>query len=93
MNPLSELLAGRDRWDGAACTGLWRIFDPGDEKEPDDVHAARVRAAQAICAICPIAAACHATAQNMPAKARSGVWAGIAYDIQGRPIRTNKEIE
>lgn len=91
MTPLTELLAGRDCWDGAACHGLWRFFDPRDEREPDDVHAARVKAAQAICATCPLKAACHEYASNARPKDRAGVWAGVSYDIKGRPVRMTQE--
>lgn len=87
MNPLTDLLAGRDRWTGAACVGEWELFDPRGEHEPAELHALRIEYARAICGVCPVLTECHATAQNMRPADRSGVWAGIAYDIKGRPVR------
>lgn len=88
MNPLSELLHGHDRWDGAACLGHWDLFDPRAEGESEHQFFDRVSIAQAICNRCPLLESCHATAHRMPATHRSGTWAGIPYDSNGRPRRT-----
>ena len=86
MNPLTELLAGRDCWTGAACIGLWHEFDPRGDHEGDDEYTARVYRAQTICGTCPILTDCREYAQNARPKDRAGVWAGVSYDIKGRPV-------
>ncbi|MFL0579202.1 WhiB family transcriptional regulator [Dietzia sp. 179-F 9C3 NHS] len=87
MNPLTELLAGRDRWSGAACAGLWDVFDPRRDDETADDYEARVYRAQTVCGTCPILADCRDFAGNARPRDRTGVWAGIAYDHRGRPVR------
>ncbi|HIW69674.1 MAG TPA: WhiB family transcriptional regulator [Candidatus Dietzia merdigallinarum] len=91
MNPLTELLAGRDCWTGAACIGLWHEFDPRGDHEGDDEYTARVYRAQTICGTCPILTDCRGYASNARPRDRAGVWAGVAYDSNGRPARTPKE--
>ena len=39
----------------------------------------------------PVLERCHETAMNLRATHRIGVWAGVAYDTNGRPVRTPKE--
>lgn len=87
MNPLTELLAGLGTWEGAACVGWWSLFDPRGDDEPADEHALRIQYARAVCTSCPILERCHETAQNARPRDRSGVWAGVAYDAKGRPVR------
>lgn len=91
MNPLSELLAGRDRWTGAACHGMWATFDPRHDDEHQDDYTARVHRAQTICRTCPILDDCRDFAGNARPRDRTGTWAGIPYDSNGRPARTPKE--
>lgn len=90
MNSLTDLLADRDRWTGAACVGRWHLFDPPGDREADEAFTARVYRAQTICASCPILARCRDVAGNARPRDRSGVWAGTAYDTKGRPVRTTK---
>lgn len=92
MNPLAELLAGHDRWDGAACLGQWALFDPKGDREGDDEFHARVQRAQAVCSRCPILERCRDFAANARPKERAGIWAGVAYDTNGRPRRAPKEM-
>lgn len=87
MNPLTELLAGRDRWDGAACVNRWQLFDPRRDDEPADDYEARVHHAQTICGTCPILTRCRGYASNARPRDRAGTWAGIPYDSSGRPVR------
>lgn len=87
MNPLSELLAGRDRWTGAACLGEWDLFDPRHEGESVDDYSDRVTLAQAVCGTCPILTRCRDFAGNARPRERAGTWAGIPYDTNGRPVR------
>lgn len=87
MNPLSNLLAGHDRWTGAACHGQWDTFDPRWDDEGQEHYTARIYRAQTICTTCPILTACRDFAGNARPRDRVGTWAGIAYDGQGRPIR------
>ena len=91
MTPLTELLAGRDCWDGAACIDQWDTFDPRGDHEGDDEYTARVYRAQAICATCPLKAACHEYASNARPRDRAGIWAGVPYDVKGRPVRITQE--
>ena len=85
MNPLSELLAGRDRWTGAACIGEWELFDPRGDDEPAELFSTRLEYARAYCRACPVLEKCHETAQAMPATHRAGIWAGTVFDSNGRP--------
>lgn len=85
MTPLTELLAGRDCWDGAACIDQWDTFDPRGDHEGDDEYTARVYRAQTICGTCPILTDCRRYASNARPRDRAGVWAGTAYDASGRP--------
>lgn len=87
MNPLSELLAGRDRWTGAACLGEWDLFDPRRDDEHQDDYEARVHRAQTICGTCSILTDCRDYAGNARPRDRVGVWAGQQYDSNGRPVR------
>ena len=91
MNPLTELLAGRDRWTGAACLGEWATFDPRGDDEPADDYEARVYRAQTICGTCPILTECRDYAGNARPRERAGTWAGKPFDANGRPVRTPKE--
>lgn len=91
MNPLSQLLAGHDRWTGAACIGRWHDFDPRREDEPDAQFHARVRRAQTVCHGCPILAQCREFAANARPADRAGTWAGTPYDTKGRPVRVPQE--
>lgn len=91
MNPLSELLAGRDRWTGAACIGQWDKFDPPGEREDDPTFLGRVQAAQRVCGGCPILAECRDFAGNARPRERAGIWGGVPYDSSGRPVRIPKE--
>lgn len=88
MNPLSELLAGRDRWSGAACLGRWQLFDPRRDDEAAEGYSVRVTLAQGICGTCPILVRCHEYASNARPRDRAGTWAGIPYDSNGRPAQT-----
>lgn len=87
MIPLSELLAGRDRWDGAACLGDWATFDPRHDRENETDYLDRVRRAQTVCARCPIFDDCRGYASGARPRDRAGVWAGQPYDSSGRPVR------
>ena len=87
MKPLSELLAGRDRWTGAACLGEWDLFDPRHEDESVDDYSDRVRRAQTVCDRCPIFDDCRGYASGARPRDRAGVWAGTPYDLNGRPVR------
>lgn len=91
MNPLTELLAGRDRWTGAACHGMWATFDPRRDDETADDYEARVYRAQTVCARCPILDDCRGYAANARPRDRAGTWAGTPYDLNGRPVRIPKE--
>lgn len=93
MNPLTRLLADRDRWTGAACVGRWRLFDPRGDRENDETFTARTFRAQTICGTCPIRARCRDFAANARPRDRAGIWAGQPYDTKGRPVRTPKETE
>lgn len=88
---LTDLLAGRDRWDGAACIGVWSLFDPRGESESVEEHALRIQHARAICTSCQLLEQCYEIACNMRPRDRTGVWAGVPYDHRGRPVRTPKE--
>lgn len=92
MNPLAEMFAGivDHRLEGAACAGEWDLFDPRDENEPADLYALRLEYAKAICVTCPVLERCHEAAQKLRRRDRVGVWAGVAYDSQGRPSRTGR---
>lgn len=87
MNPLSELLAGRDRWSGAACHGMWATFDPRRDDETADDYEARVHRARTICGTCSILSDCRDYASNARPRDRAGTWAGQPYDSTGRPVR------
>ena len=87
MNPLTELLAGRDRWSGASCVGLWATHDPRRDDETADDYEARVHHARAICTTCPLLEQCHEYASNARPRDRAGTWAGVPYDSSGRPVR------
>ena len=91
MNPLSELLAGRDRWTGAACLGRWQLFDPRRDDEAAEDYSVRVTLAQGICGTCPILTTCRDYAGNARPNQRAGIWAGIAYDHRGRPDRAHQK--
>lgn len=91
MNPLTELLASRDRWTGAACAGLWELFDPRGDREDQEHYTARIYRAQTICARCPIFDDCRTFAANARPRDRAGTWAGTAYDHKGRPVRITQE--
>ena len=91
MNPLTELLAGRDRWTGAACVGDWTTFDPRGDRETDTDYIERVRHAQAVCVACPILADCRDFTANVRPRDRAGTWAGTPYDNRGRPVRIPQE--
>lgn len=91
MNPLTELLAGRDRWTGAACHGMWDTFDPRGDREDDEHFQARIYRAQTICARCPILDECRTFAATARPRDRAGVWAGVAYDASGRPVRLKEK--
>lgn len=91
MNPLSQLLAGHDRWTGAACIGRWETFDPRADDEDREEYTARVYRAQTICAACPILTECRDFAGNARPQERAGIWAGIPYDHRGRPVRIPQE--
>ena len=91
MNPLTKLLAGRDRWSGAACHGKWRLFDPRREDEPGEDYQVRVFLAQGFCARCPIFDKCRDYAANARPRDRAGTWAGQPFDANGRPVRIDKE--
>lgn len=87
MTPLTELLAGRDCWDGAACIGEWRLFDPRRDDESGEDYQVRVFLAQGFCARCPIFDKCRDYAANARPRDRVGVWAGQPFDHRGRPVR------
>lgn len=87
MNPITELLHGRDRWTGAACSGRWDVFDPRGDDEDQEHYTARIYRAQTICTTCPILTACRETAANARPRDRVGTWAGQPYDLNGRPVR------
>ena len=91
MNPLSELLAGRDRWTGAACLGEWATFDPRRDDETADDYEARVYRAQTICGTCSILTECRDYAGNARPRERAGIWAGQPFDHQGRPVTITEE--
>ncbi|MDZ4234629.1 MAG: WhiB family transcriptional regulator [Dietzia sp.] len=93
MNPLSELLAGHDRWTGASCIDRWETFDPRGDDEPDREFHTRVRRAQAVCRACPILDQCREFAANARPADRAGVLAGVPYDHRGRPVRTHQETQ
>lgn len=91
MNPLTELLAGRDRWSGASCVGKWATFDPRADREDEHEFLERVRRAQSVCRRCPILTRCRDFAANARPAHRAGVLAGTAYDSKGRPVHTRRE--
>lgn len=88
---LASLLAGRDRWAGAACIGQWALFDPRAEDETTDDFRDRVEQATWTCHRCPLIESCHSTAQSLPPRDRAGNWAGTGYTKTGRPIHISKE--
>lgn len=91
MNPLTALLAERDRWTGASCTGMWVVFDPRGDQESKADYIERVQLAQAVCDLCPIFDKCRQAAANARPRDRAGTWAGVPYDLNGRPVRLKKE--
>ncbi|MBB0969756.1 hypothetical protein G6016_12475 [Dietzia aerolata] len=91
MTPLTELLAGQDRWTGAACLGRWDLFDPRRDDEDQEHYTARVYRAQTICGTCPILDDCRGYASNARPRHRVGTWAGQPYDLNGRPIRLKEK--
>lgn len=93
MNPLARMLAEivDHRLEGASCAGHHDLFDVRGDDENRADHADRIDLARTICGTCPVLTACHAVAQNMRPRDRTGVWAGIAYDDKGRPVRTKEK--
>lgn len=70
-------------WTAAACrTAEPRFFDPATAPESKPSRAARVAAAQAVCARCPIKQACLQVALQ---RGDSGVWGGVLLDL-GAPF-------
>ncbi|WJJ11505.1 WhiB family transcriptional regulator [Prescottella equi] len=64
-----------ERLRGAACVGRHELFDAELDYELAEARSKRHRAAQAICARCPVIASCHQIA-HVHADSISGVWAG-----------------
>jgi hypothetical protein len=63
--------------DRAACRGHGHLFYPTPFEQQLD-RKQRHRAAQAICAACPVAADCLAFATNTGEQ--NGIWAGVVFD-------------
>ncbi|WP_234784608.1 hypothetical protein [Mycolicibacter heraklionensis] len=69
---------------GAACLGLWSLFDPRGAGEPEQCAAERHQQAIEMCADCPALAACSAWVGALPARERpTGVVAGLLVDEEG----------
>ncbi|GAC59020.1 hypothetical protein GOHSU_68_00120 [Gordonia hirsuta DSM 44140 = NBRC 16056] len=74
----ADLPGGRiPDFSGAACLGLWDLFDEGGVGEPAEKVSARHDRAVALCRACPVLDACKVWASGLPSKKRPpGVLAG-----------------
>lgn len=79
-----------ERLRGAACVGRHELFDAELDREPAQARSRRHRAAQAICARCPVIGACRQVA-NEHHESIAGVWAGEVRNAAGKPGRPQKE--
>ncbi|NKS20857.1 hypothetical protein GS467_06485 [Rhodococcus hoagii] len=79
-----------ERLRGAACVGRHELFDAELDREPAQARSRRHRAAQAICARCPVITACDQVAKEH-ADSIAGVWAGEVRNAAGKPGRPRKE--
>lgn len=73
--PLTGLLGSTPHLDGAACLGLWSLFDEPAADDPDARNA--TESAHKLCATCPALDACAQWFDSLPRNRRpSGVVAG-----------------
>lgn len=91
MNPylattIDDTTAGQDWRARAACRGQHRLFDAAT-----DGRVAAVRAAQAICAGCPVRAQCLTDARARRQHLH-GVWGGIPFGIQAASPNKGREL-
>ena len=86
-----RLLDGPDLT-GAACTGMAPLFDEHLDGETHEDTQARMVAARAVCARCPILATCRGAADGMDETLKAGMWAGDAYEHrETRRIRESRK--
>lgn len=72
---LTGLLGSTPHLDGAACLGLWSLFDEPSTDDPDARYANE--SARKLCATCPALADCGRWFDSLPRNRRpSGVVAG-----------------
>ncbi len=63
---LINVLTGLPRFDGAACSGRWSIFEPQRDGERRDDVLERHHDAEQLCATCPALAPCRDWADGEP---------------------------
>lgn len=77
---------------GAACKGMAPLFDDHIDGETHEDTQARMVAARAVCARCPILATCRSAADGMDETLKAGMWAGDAYEHrETRRIRESRK--
>lgn len=70
---------------GAACTGRSPHFDLRIKDETNEDRHLRWTWAKTVCKRCPARINCDRTAKALPKTLRSGIWAGVIYDENGKP--------
>lgn len=81
-----------ERLRGAACVGRHELFDAELYREPANARAERHKTAQAICARCPVIAACRQVATEHH-ESIAGIWAGELRNAAGKPGRPQRKRE
>ena len=89
---LGDLMAGTPDLTTGHCVGLWTLFDPQGDDEPQDVVDNRHAVAVALCQACPVAAACAEWFSGLPPQDRpTGVVAGKVRLGRGHRKNLKKE--